>query len=537
MDDWNRLGLPGPTEDLTAIKRAYALKLRVTRPDDDAAAYQALREAYVRAQTFARWRQERAAFMPAETPAELAEATIDDLVAPAAEMEPPPDAHLETMADEARCWPTPEALCGEVVEAHRRSRQALEALLPTLQQQLLDLPLTHQTEASVRFADLVLQQRRLPEALLQMLQRHFGWLDDFRTARILGHERAEGLRDMLGELERDFDDPFTQRQHAETLAVHALFTQGRQLRATLVALLMGVHLRTQMERAGVALLRRMGVGAPSQAWLRRVLSVGDWVRAAAVVCLVFPLGWALTGNADRALGGMLGALAICAAGPLLVLTALGVIQKTQRLAKWPPSLSARFGLHRWRGAWPWIGIAALVIAGWLDMESPEAFVGTILLVLFGLAAAMPETTDQGFVALSLWAFTVAALHLSQPIEFGLAAAWVLAGMWLNLQRGIDVGAAFDGWWSTGGGSVLAPLALATVGLPALWSWAARRMGFRVVVAALVLASTPVLMHAALKPWYVLPAAPVLALGLLVSLQRFGLYCGRRLTVGMAAGAG
>jgi hypothetical protein len=51
--DWNRLGI-APTRELPAIKRAYALRLRTTRPDDDAQAYQALREAYERAQYWAR---------------------------------------------------------------------------------------------------------------------------------------------------------------------------------------------------------------------------------------------------------------------------------------------------------------------------------------------------------------------------------------------------------------------------------------------------------------------------------------------------
>ena len=45
MSAWDILGL-APTQDVRAIKRAYAAKLKTTRPDDDAQAYQDLREAY-----------------------------------------------------------------------------------------------------------------------------------------------------------------------------------------------------------------------------------------------------------------------------------------------------------------------------------------------------------------------------------------------------------------------------------------------------------------------------------------------------------
>ena len=41
---WERLGVE-PTHDLRAIKRAYAQRLKEIRPDEDALAFQALREA------------------------------------------------------------------------------------------------------------------------------------------------------------------------------------------------------------------------------------------------------------------------------------------------------------------------------------------------------------------------------------------------------------------------------------------------------------------------------------------------------------
>lgn len=76
MDCWTVLQLPEDADERT-IKRSYARLLKSCRPDEDAAGFQRLREAYEEALSEARWRMDNAEAVAVEAP--LAEAAPDNL--------------------------------------------------------------------------------------------------------------------------------------------------------------------------------------------------------------------------------------------------------------------------------------------------------------------------------------------------------------------------------------------------------------------------------------------------------------------------
>ncbi|MDF3932078.1 J domain-containing protein [Pseudomonas citronellolis] len=78
MSCWEILGLDAEADE-RSIKRQYARLLKVTRPDEDAQAFQALREAYEQALNWVRWHVEEAAD---EQPAPLVQPSVQPLVPP-----------------------------------------------------------------------------------------------------------------------------------------------------------------------------------------------------------------------------------------------------------------------------------------------------------------------------------------------------------------------------------------------------------------------------------------------------------------------
>ena len=156
MTFWGPLGIEA-TPDVTVIKKAYAEKLRLTHPDDAAAAYQALREAFQAALAYA-----KAAAAPATRTA-AAPATSTD------------------------AWPRdkldPDAVVASVEHLWRgEGDEALLAYWPSLRDILNEASIALSYKMSAAFARLVLKQRQLPIEFVDQLRRHFEWGSDFKRA-------------------------------------------------------------------------------------------------------------------------------------------------------------------------------------------------------------------------------------------------------------------------------------------------------------------------------------------------------------------
>lgn len=569
MLDWQRLGLESPTHELAVIKRAYAKKLRVTRPDDDAQSYQALREAYDRLVQFARWHAQEAApadedlqapAPPPEDPApapplpDAVLAAIDLLPRSVPEFEPPPvrppapvaapppaPAPAQPQAPASPPPPSPQALCEALVQQLQRGHAAVQAWLPTLQQQLDALPLQQRAEASARFADLVLQSNGLPLELLLLLEDHFGWLDDFRTARVLGLARAEALQQALDDLPRPITDPITLHRYAETRVVGKLLEQGRKLRALLAIALMGHFLQWQLGTASVALLRRLGLEPYLQNRLLESMKKAHWLHVVMVAALIFCVGLVLTPNAELAASGTVKAGFVGLGGAFLMLAVIGMLVWVRREVHLPPRWAQGLRLHRLTPWWSAIGVVSLLLVAlalklgvWWDW--PGLILVSWPAAVIAAAWAVPEAGDQALVAGALTAYGVAALELREPWAVLLVAAWVCAGMHLYLKRLLRPGGTQEPaalGWPRGG--LPAALGLATVGLPTLVAWVTEAAGMRLVIGALLLAYSPVYMERTPPLWLLLPTGVLLALGLMLLLQRGALQLARRWWLGRSSG--
>ncbi len=286
--DWALLGI-APTRDLIAIKKAYAALLKVTRPDDDAQAYQGLRDAYDRAQRWAGAPQDALLSPPAALP------SMEAVAKPPAPSICPP-ALIDHTATPDRTQ------AAELVEQAESLWQAggnpgLEQGWPQLLAQLQARPDAMRAHDALAFAQWLAASQRLPAPVRRSLQQHFGWQRDYRLIESLGEDLAEAV---LAELD-DLDDDANVMASRHPLArLEKLWrTPGHRGHAFLIASCgrpRWAHLWAQASGS-----RRLRLNLRQASALRLLLALATLPRLAMLAVVLVPLSLLLIGGPAAAL--------------------------------------------------------------------------------------------------------------------------------------------------------------------------------------------------------------------------------------------
>lgn len=485
MNVWERLGI-APTQDLRAIKRAYAVQLKTTRPDDDAEAYQALREAYDAAQHYAKYyvaydgddaeenSEVVAVLAPAAEPATdpapepisepvpepVAESVVEPVIEPVVEaaVEPvavqtPPPAEPSYPPGEAPDpLPPPVTVEGLVADcasvwAHHGSMGLAQAW-PRFQAVLDDMPITLHNQASYAFAQFVAQESDLPVDVLVALTRHFQWGLDFRVDQLLGLHLSQALQQRLNvaEVYAAFrPDRFT--HHAWALGLTRLWDHQRRFMARMLALCLDCHTRHRVLQAKTATLHALGASRASVPAVQEWVARGGILQGVLFVLLVCGVlaGWHQPDMLGRSVADviLLGVLAFALFFPLREFPAY---EKLMR------NLRADLSLD-WM-AWVPVAIAVLVFVdqhfGWLGgLGGSPQFLASMVTLYGGIWLLMP-TREHPWHTLVLPTFVLllfgvqGVLPAGQlPLAISIALGWTL-GAHVVLRRYPH---HFEGWYA------------------------------------------------------------------------------------------
>lgn len=284
------------TRDVLAIKRAYAKRLKSTRPDDDAAAYQRLREAFEQALAWAKQasHEDAAASGDAHVVPQAILAPVPDGTTPARSM--PDDGVPFARADNAlergstipeaqavpdadpmpidaddgivddrpldAGWQAPEQIARDTHtywQAYGNAALAARWLL--VRGELDRLPFVLRHEASNRMASLVIDMPHLPHTFVEALAEYFQWGLDFRAMQSLDAERALALSRRLRDLGIPrISDPAILRRYADVLRLRNLLAAGRRRTAWLLAMLLPERTFERWKALDAQQCRQLGIG-------------------------------------------------------------------------------------------------------------------------------------------------------------------------------------------------------------------------------------------------------------------------------------
>lgn len=458
---WHTLGLEAAHADIVAVKRAYALKLRVTRPDDDPDAYQRLREAYERAQAELRWRREQEA-VPLPGPAAAAgPATPADPVP-----HPPTVVALQPRevavyapdrqpghpnADGAPHWIDPGELARELV-AHWKQRgdDALLDAWPALAHHLDQIPLALRGESNRWFAELVLQNQDLPPDFVARLAQHFAWGQDFRVEQMLGYERAERLRELLRQDHIvPIRDPAVLAQYQDLFTFDALLSSartnlGRRIKAWCFATIAHPSLAQRGTATPPLMLNAMGLDMANVPRLRAALVRVFWLRIALATLLLSATPPATDADAPPWFLRFIGLAVGLGAALVVLLTASKLLSAVQT----PPDRDSRrrrwFQRHRdtpllmagvavgFILAWALATVAYLNVGEDWRATHPELLILWAALIAASTVVVWPS--GRPWELLMLPVASLAAISLTQMLAGtgGAFAGVPAAGLWLVL---------------------------------------------------------------------------------------------------------
>lgn len=301
MDCWNILQMEA-TSDVVAIKRAYAARLKVTRPDDDAAAYQQLRAAYETALQLSRWSlANESKVEPLEVVVNKeaqAELPAGEVVASEAQASEPVAEPAVQVAEQTLEQPVIQQVPDYEGALLLLSKEWLDegdawllGKLPAIEHNLDAVPLAWRDRASHAWAVFVVENPELPDAFVSRIANHFQWGADFRSEQRMGLALAQKLRERFAVvLDPASIPPETLKRHAWHLAMARAMDVGRQWLAVLIALLMPLSIRSLLDGEATHVLRAFGHGRQRILQIRDLAGrMGAWQVAVPIVLLCYAL--------------------------------------------------------------------------------------------------------------------------------------------------------------------------------------------------------------------------------------------------------
>lgn len=408
---WSRLGIL-PTQDLLAIKKAYAAALKKTRPDDDPQGYQALRQAYEFAQAYAR--------QPAATLNVLSMSAVDvDALQKAASSpasvgtepfiihfssEPPVQVRAESTADvdggdphprEHPPWREPEALVREfedVLETGEPDR--IPTAWEKVRIELDQLPLSLRQDASRRFARLM-ADTSAPMSSRAAVANYFEWFSDYRASDILGPRLSNELRVAIGDA---VDPGFVRRfQQVADLALDHRRLWG--WRAQLLALGAPSQLRIRWKQLCERESLVLGAERAANLRLTQALRTTGFLRIGAVLAIAAScLGWKGY-QAFPWIGKLVTVSVMAGVAALVTFVASTYLSAGRTAFAMFVGLRDPAGTRTRLSAADWAGTAAVVCAlgvtGWAESRTRlpiwPGVPALLLIALAGLLARWPLT--------------------------------------------------------------------------------------------------------------------------------------------------